>query len=124
MEALAALPPELVALVIPLLLAYLRVQAAVLVFPVLSERVLSVRVRTAIAMMLAPVALSVSGSTGWSQNIGLPDFAVLALRELLIGFLIALPARIMASALHVVTSAIGATASLSTYRPSLSPANT
>lgn len=113
MEALAALPPELVALVIPLLLAYLRVQAAVLVFPVLSERVLSVRVRTAIAMMLAPVALSVSGSTGWSQNIGLPDFAVLALRELLIGFLIALPARIMASALHVVTSAIGATASLS-----------
>ena len=63
MEALAALPPELVALVIPLLLAYLRVQAAVLVFPVLSERVLSVRVRTAIAMMLAPVALSVSGST-------------------------------------------------------------
>ena len=89
MEALAALPPELVALVIPLLLAYLRVQAAVLVFPVLSERVLSVRVRTAIAMMLAPVALSVSGSTAWSQNIGLPDFAVLALRELLIGFLIA-----------------------------------
>ena len=85
MEALAALPPELVALVIPLLLAYLRVQAAVLVFPVLSERVLSVRVRTAIAMMLAPVALSVSGSTGWSQNIGLPDFGATASLSQLIG---------------------------------------
>ncbi len=113
MEALAAFPPELIALVVPLVLAYLRVQAAVLVFPVLSERVLSVRVRTSIAMMLAPVALSVSGPMEWSQTIGLPDFAVLALRELLIGFLIALPARIMASALHVATSAIGATASLS-----------
>ncbi|MBA4490784.1 flagellar biosynthetic protein FliR [Paracoccus sp. S1E-3] len=113
MEALAAVPAELVLWVIPLVLAYLRLQAAVLVFPVLSERVLSVRLRTCIAMMLAPVALSVAGPADWSARIGLADFAVLALRELLIGFLIALPARIMASALHVATSAIGATASLS-----------
>lgn len=113
MEFLSALPPGLVALVVPLVLAYLRVQAAVLVFPVLSERVLPVRVRASIAMMLAPVALSVSGPTGWAQDLGLPDLCALALRELLVGFLIALPARIMASALHVATSTIGATASLS-----------
>ena len=113
MEFLSALAPGLVALVVPLVLAYLRVQAAVLVFPVLSERVLPVRVRASIAMMLAPVALSVSGPTGWAQDLGLPDLCALALRELLVGFLIALPARIMASALHVATSTIGATASLS-----------
>lgn len=113
MDALAAFPQSLVSLAIPLLLAYLRVQAAVLVFPVLSERVLSMRVRTSIAMMLAPVALSLSGPTDWTQGLGLSGFAVLGLRELLIGFLIALPARIIASALHVATSAIGATASLS-----------
>lgn len=113
MEFLSVLPPGLVALVVPLVLAYLRVQAAVLVFPVLSERVLPVRVRASIAMMLAPVALSVSGPTGWAQDLGLPDLCALALRELLVGFLIALPARIMASALHVATSTIGATASLS-----------
>ncbi len=113
MDALAALPPGLIALAAPLVLAYLRVQAAVLVFPVLSERLLSVRVRTSVAMMLAPVALSLSGPTDWMQDTSLPDFAVLALRELLIGFLIALPARIIASALHMATSAIGATSSLS-----------
>lgn len=113
MEFLSVLPPGLVALVVPLVLAYLRVQAAVLVFPVLSERVLPVRVRAGIAMMLAPVALSVSGPTGWAQDLGLPDLCALALRELLVGFLIALPARIMASALHLATSTIGATASLS-----------
>lgn len=113
MDAMAALPSGLIALVVPLVLAYMRVQAAVLVFPVLSERLLSVRIRTSLAMMLAPVALSVSGPGGWAHSIDLPIFAVLALRELLIGFLIALPARLLASALHVATSAIGATASLS-----------
>lgn len=113
MDFLSVLPPGLVALVVPLVLAYLRVQAAVLVFPVLSERVLPMRVRASIAMMLAPVALSVSGPTGWAQDLGIPDLCALALRELLVGFLIALPARIMASALHVATSTIGATASLS-----------
>ena len=113
MDALAAIPQSMLSLTIPLLLAYLRVQAAVLVFPVLSERVLSMRIRTGIAMMLAPVALSLSGPTDWMQGLSLSGFAVLGLRELLIGFLIALPARIIASALHVATSAIGATASLS-----------
>ena len=113
MDVLAAIPPGLVTLAVPLLLAYLRVQATVLVFPVLAERVLSMRVRTSVAMMLAPIALSLSGPTGWAHDLSLPDFAVLALRELVVGLLIALPARIIASALHVATSAIGATASLS-----------
>ena len=41
------------------------------------------------------------------------SFALLALREMLVGLMIAIPARITAMALHVATSAIGATASLS-----------
>lgn len=45
MDAMAALPSGLIALVVPLVLAYMRVQAAVLVFPVLSERLLSVRIK-------------------------------------------------------------------------------
>lgn len=113
MDVLAAISPSLIMLVVPLLLAYLRVQAAVLVFPVLAERILSMRIRVSVAMMLAPIALSLSGPTDWTHDLGLPDFAAFALREILVGFLIALPARIIASALHVVTSAIGATASLS-----------
>lgn len=114
MDFLAALPPDILALAMPFLLAYLRVQAAVLAFPVLSERVLSVRIRITIAVLLAPVAMSVAGPGGRDlQGLDPTGFAALALREMLVGFLIALPARIVASALHVATSAIGATASLS-----------
>lgn len=109
----AALLTELEAIFLPLLLAYLRVQAAVLVFPALSERIVPVRVRVAVAMGLAPIALALSGpATG--QEIEAP-FALLPLilREMLVGFLIAIPARIMALSLHAGASAIGATASLS-----------
>lgn len=98
---------------IPLLMAYLRVQAAVLVFPALSERVVPVRVRAAIAMGLTPVALALAGETGRPVDVALMDLTLLGLREVLVGFLIAVPARIMALSLHVVTSAIGATTSLS-----------
>ncbi|MFD1796702.1 flagellar biosynthetic protein FliR [Paracoccus aurantiacus] len=114
MALTSALPPDLTAMLMPLLLAYLRVQAAVLVFPVFSERVVSVRIRITIAMLLAPVAAVMSNmQTLPAETEGIMLFAPLALREMLAGFLIALPARIMASALHVASSAIGATASLS-----------
>ncbi|WP_313135979.1 flagellar biosynthetic protein FliR [Paracoccus jeotgali] len=111
MSFLAYLPPDLAALTLPLILAYLRVQAALLVFPVLSERVVGARLRVALATVLTPLTLAVSGLTTVPE--GIEAFALLALREMLVGLLIAIPARIMAMALHVATSAIGATASLS-----------
>ncbi|MDO5642334.1 MAG: flagellar biosynthetic protein FliR [Paracoccus sp. (in: a-proteobacteria)] len=110
MGALAALPAELVAELLPLLLAYLRIQAAVLVMPVFSERVLSARVRVALAMALTPAA----AAFGPPLPDPAPDiFVILALREMLVGLLIAMPVRIMSTALNVASSAIGATASLS-----------
>ncbi len=114
MVPLALMDPDVMALPALFVLSYLRVQAAILVFPVLAERVLSVRVRITAAMFLAPVAMAVSMPDGWrGQAPALPEFAALALREMLVGFLVGLPARIIASAMHVATSAIAATASLS-----------
>ena len=110
MGALAALPADLV---VPLLLAYLRVQAAILVFPVLSERLVPVRVRVGVALALAPVTMAFAAPAADGGTVELAIFAALALREMLVGLLIAIPARIIAMALHVASSAIGATASLS-----------
>ncbi len=112
MEFLAFLPPALGLDVQALFLAYLRIQAAILVLPAFSEAFLSVRVRVGLAMAMTPFAMAFVGPDGTGES-GLMPFAVLAGRELLVGLLIAIPVRIMASALHVVTSAIGATASLS-----------
>lgn len=113
MAFLSALSPELGADVQALILAYLRIQAAILVFPVFSESVLSVRVRISLAMALTPAAIAFAMPDTAPPDAGPSLFVVLAAREMLVGFLIAIPARIMASALHVATSAIAATASLS-----------
>lgn len=113
MGPLAALSSDIGVDVQALLLAYLRVQAAILVFPAFSETVLSVRVRVSLAMALTPVAMAFAAPAAGLAGAGPGFFAVLAAREMLVGLLIAIPVRIMASAMHVATSAIGATASLS-----------
>lgn len=113
MGFLSALPPDLLPQILPLVFAYLRIQAAILVFPVFSERVVSARVKAAVAMALAPVAVAFSPAGADADAMGIAMFATLCAREMLVGLLVAIPARIMASALHVASSAIGATASLS-----------
>lgn len=113
MEALSALSSALGLDVQGLILAYLRVQAAILILPAYSERFLSVRVRVALAMALTPAAMAFDATAAGTADADPAVFAALAAREMLVGLLIAIPVRIMASALHVATSAIGATASLS-----------
>ncbi|MDO5605157.1 MAG: flagellar biosynthetic protein FliR [Paracoccus sp. (in: a-proteobacteria)] len=110
-----ALPllPDLAALAVPLLLAYLRMQAMVLMMPVLSERLLPARVRIAVAMALAPVALALSGAGPAAGDMTPGIFAILAAREIAVGLIIAVPVRIMAAALHIASSALGAAGSLS-----------
>lgn len=98
---------------IPLILVYLRLQAIILIFPVFSERVIPTRVRISLAMVMTPVVFSMIASP---EDIGINNPAtltILAFRELLIGFLIVAPIRIMALAMHILTSTIAATASLS-----------
>lgn len=109
----SALSPDVLAQMLPILLAYLRVQAAILVFPVLSERVISARVKVAVAFALAPIAAAFIPAGPDAAAITPGMFAIMCAREMLIGLLIAIPARIMAAALHVASSTIGATASLS-----------
>lgn len=113
MEFLSALPLDLGTDVQALILAYLRIQAAILVFPAFSEQFLSVRIRISLAMALTPAAIAFGAPDAGLAEAGPGLFAILAAREMLVGLLIAIPVRIMASALHVATSAIGATASLS-----------
>ena len=99
--------------VVLLVLAYLRIQAAILVFPAYSEAALPVRLRVGLAMALTPLGAVFVSPSGGFPDFELWSFAAVSIREMLVGLLIALPARIMASALHIATSAIGATASLS-----------
>ena len=113
MAFLSALPLDLGTDMQALILAYLRVQAAILIFPAFSEQFLSVRIRISLAMVLTPAAMAFGAPDAGLAEAGPGLFAVLAAREMLVGLLIAIPVRIMASALHVATSAIGATASLS-----------
>ncbi|WBU53137.1 flagellar biosynthetic protein FliR [Paracoccus sp. SCSIO 75233] len=112
MPSFSALPDELAAQILPLILAYLRVQAAVLIFPVFSERILPMRVRVSVAMMLTPIAASLSDMSPRS-DIDLPSLMLLSLREFLVGALIVIPARIAALSLHMASSAIAANVSLS-----------
>ncbi|WBU63960.1 flagellar biosynthetic protein FliR [Paracoccus aerodenitrificans] len=104
--------PDLSAFLFPLLLAYLRVQALILMLPALSERLLSVRLRIALAVMLAPMAYALSPPQ-FSLPTGPAGLAVDAVQELMAGFLAALPARLIAFSLHTASSALAATASLS-----------
>lgn len=113
MDVLSGLQPGAVAALQTLILAYLRIQAVILVLPAFSERFVTVRVRVSLAVALTPAADAFGMTSDTTAQTGLGLFAALAAREMLVGLLIAIPVRIMASALHVATSAIGATASLS-----------
>jgi len=92
------------------LLAYLRIQACVLVLPVLSERVLPVRVRVAVAMSLTPVFAAAMPISGPASTLA---FATSAAMETVVGLTLGLFVRLIAMALTIAASAIAAAASLS-----------
>ncbi|SDD98077.1 flagellar biosynthetic protein FliR [Paracoccus isoporae] len=108
-------PADLTGLIEPIILGYFRVQGVLLVLPAFSDRVVPQRVRIAAAMALAPLSAELAGGPQLpSAEVGAIGTVLLrCLAELLIGGLIAAPARIIAFALHMASTAIAATASLS-----------
>lgn len=113
MPALSFLPPDLLSALLPLILTYMRVQAIILVLPAFSARMLPARLRVGVAMALCPFAVIFAPEHQRADDLALLPFATVALKEFLLGILVALPVRLIAFALHTASSAIGATASLS-----------
>lgn len=99
------------------LLPYLRVQACLLVMPGWGERMLSGRVRVALALAITPLAhdfavgLPVLPAT--ATPAALADLGALALAETATGFALGLLVRIAGLALGMTTAAIAAVSSLS-----------
>lgn len=104
-------------LIASLLLPYLRVQACLLAMPGWGERHVPLRVRVALAMAVTPLAIDMAGlSPGQRGHPGpdlVPDLALLAVTEILIGVAMGLLVRFMAHALGMAASAIAAVTSLS-----------
>lgn len=113
MTAHGPVPAELIQLIQPLLLAYFRLQGALLILPAFSERLVPVRVKVALAMALAPAFAEFFDSSQQLAPSLTASFLLRCIGELLLGGLIAAPARIISFALHVASSAIASTASLS-----------
>lgn len=106
-----AADPRMMPALLTLLLTYCRVQACFLALPVLSERVLPVRVRAALAMAVTP--LLAEGTVLPGQIDSLLQLAALAGAEILSGLALGGLVRIFASALDVAATAIASAASLS-----------
>lgn len=93
-----------------LLFAYLRVQACLLALPVFSERVLTGRVKVALAMAMTPLMV---GQGGGSPLPELPEILFRGGAEVLIGLVLGMLVRILFVAINIAATAIAATASLS-----------
>lgn len=93
-----------------LALVYLRLQACILALPALGERVITVRVKVAIAMALTPLMRDLTPASPEPAT----AFAILsaALPELAIGFATGALVRIMAMAIDIAATTIAMTASL------------
>ncbi|WBU60214.1 flagellar biosynthetic protein FliR [Paracoccus albus] len=107
------LPPDMLTVLLPLILTYMRVQAIILVLPAFSARILPARLRVGLAMALCPFAAILAPEHHRADDLALLAFAIVALKELFLGVIVALPVRLITFALHTASSAIGATASLS-----------
>lgn len=92
-------------------MVYMRVQACILAFPGLGERVIPIRVRVAVACALSPLLAEPMVPLAVPQTI--PGGAATVAMELVIGLSIGMLVRLLALALDIATSAIAATASLS-----------
>lgn len=106
-QILAALPPPPWEMV----LVYLRVQACILALPGLGERVLTGRVKVALAMAMTPLLAQLVPAA--LPPPGLLSLAGQAFGETVLGLAIGLLLRLLALALDIATTAIAATASLS-----------
>lgn len=94
-----------------LVLVYVRVQACVVALPGLGERVISARVKVAIALGLAPLLAGVApGPQMPEQPLGM--IAQVGV-EMVLGFATGIMLRLLTIAIDIATTAIAATASLS-----------
>lgn len=94
-----------------LVLVYVRVQACVVALPGLGERVISVRVKVAIALALAPLLSGIApGPQMPEQPLGM--IAQVGV-EMVLGFATGIMLRLLTIAIDIATTAIAATASLS-----------
>lgn len=103
--------PRFSALFVGYLLIYCRVQACLLALPGFSIRVVSVRVRVAIAMSLTPL---LAENVSLMAQVGdLPELSMLVAAEIVTGLVLGSLVRLFAFAIDIAASAIAATASLS-----------
>ena len=94
-----------------LVLVYVRVQACVVALPGLGERVISARVKVAIALALAPLLSGIApGPQMPKQPLGM--IAQVGV-EMVLGFATGIMLRLLTIAIDIATTAIAATASLS-----------
>ncbi|WP_330449163.1 flagellar biosynthetic protein FliR [Paracoccus marcusii] len=94
-----------------LVLVYVRVQACVVALPGLGERLISARVKVAIALALAPLLSGIApGPQMPEQPLGM--IAQVGV-EMVLGFATGIMLRLLTIAIDIATTAIAATASLS-----------
>lgn len=108
---LPAMDPGMSSMLIGFLLTYCRVQACLLALPVMSERLLPMRVRVALAMSLTPLLAEHATLGGLPESVA--HLAMLSAAEVVSGLALGGLVRLFAVALDVAASAIAATASLS-----------
>lgn len=94
-----------------LVLVYIRIQACVLALPGLGERVISARVKVALALALTPLLAGVTPGPDMPGDSLLMAGQVAI--EMLLGFTTGIMLRLMTLAIDIATTAIAATASLS-----------
>ncbi len=96
---------------LPLILAYCRIQGCILVIPAYSAQMLPARIKVSLAIALTP--LFATAFPGPVHVASLQGLALLVMGEVLVGLLIGGLVRLTALALEVAGTAIASTASLS-----------
>ncbi|MFN3277045.1 MAG: flagellar biosynthetic protein FliR [Paracoccus hibiscisoli] len=94
-----------------LVLVYIRIQACVLALPGLGERVISARVKVALALALTPLLAGVAAGPDMPTD-SLAMAGQVAV-EMVLGFTTGIMLRLLTLAIDIATTAIAATASLS-----------
>lgn len=105
---------QLLALFLPFLPIYLRVQFCLIALPMFAETTLNMRVRVALGMAcVLPFAGLAPAMPMSDPQLALQQGMAVFLAEALIGLMIALPVRLMSWALGIASTTIAAAASLS-----------
>lgn len=105
---------QLLALFLPYIPIYLRIQFCLIALPLFAETALSVRVRVGLAMACVPAFSALAPAMPMADpELALTQGLSVFLTEALIGVLVAMPVRVMGWALGVAATTIAASASLS-----------